>query len=116
MIKQKYEFNAVQNEIVEGLALRLAIVGYVLIAVGVVIFWTTFIRTGSLIGLLEGGLNLITGLISAYAGQAFRKIVKTKDNDIENLMEALKTMNMLYNIEIFALIVTGIGLAYNALR
>jgi hypothetical protein len=116
MVKQRYEFNALQNEVVNGLAVRLIVVGAVLIIVRIIILWTLFIRTGSLVGLLEGGLNLITGLISVYAGQAFRRIVQTKGDDIDNLIEALKTMTMVYNVEIAALIVTGAGLAYNALR
>jgi hypothetical protein len=116
MVKQRYEFNVLQNEIVNGLAVRLIIVGAVLIVVGIILLWTLFIRTGSLVGLLEGGLNLITGLISVYAGQAFRRIVQTKGDDIDNLIEALKTMTMVYNVEIATLIITGIGLAYNALH
>ncbi len=81
MSRQRYEFDTEQNAIIEGLAMRLNIIGFVCFLIGLGVLLMMFVRTGNLLALLIAGLAIAFGALAIYAGQAFRKITTTPGNN-----------------------------------
>jgi hypothetical protein len=114
---QQYEFSSSQNELIKNLAEKMRFVSYFLIGVGVLI------AVGGAITLLRGGIaNIITGVVQIVIGvwtnkaaAAFKRIVDTEGNDIENLMGALGELRKLYNLQYWLLILTFIFAALGVL-
>ncbi len=114
---QQYEFSSSQNELIKNLAEKMRFVSYFLIGVGVLI------AVSGAITLLRGGIaNLITGVVQIVIGvwtnnaaTAFKRIVDTEGNDIENLMGALGELRKLYNLQYWLLILTFIFAALGVL-
>ncbi|MCU0424142.1 MAG: hypothetical protein MUF71_00815 [Candidatus Kapabacteria bacterium] len=114
MVKQRYEFDTAQNAIIEGLAMRLSIIGGICFVIGFAVLLMMVVRTGSVIAMIVAGLAIAFGALAIYAGQAFRKITTTQTRDIDHLIEALTTLNRVYNVQIAAIIAGALGLAYFA--
>lgn len=112
MSRQRYEFDTEQNAIIEGLAMRLNIIGFVCFLIGLGVLLMMFVRTGNLLALLIAGLAIAFGALAIYAGQAFRKITTTQTRDIDHLVEALKTLNRVYNVQLAAIVAGAFGVAY----
>ena len=112
MVRPRYEFDAAQNAIISGLAVRLAIIGVVCFIVGAGVVLLMFVRHGNLLALLVGGLSLTFGVLAIYAGQAFKRITTTQSRDIDHLVEALNTLTRVYNVQIAAIVAGAIGLGY----
>jgi len=114
---QQYEFSSSQNELIKNLAEKMRFVSYFLIGVGVLI------AVSGAIALLRGGIaNIITGVVQIVIGvwtnkaaAAFKRIVDTEGNDIENLMGALGELRKLYNLQYWLLILTFIFAALGVL-
>jgi hypothetical protein len=114
---QQYEFSSSQNELIKNLAEKMRFVSYFLIGVGVLI------AVGGAITLLRGGIaNIITGVVQIVIGvwtnkaaTAFKRIVDTEGNDIENLMGALGELRKLYHLQYWLLILTFIFAALGVL-
>lgn len=112
MTRQRYEFDAQQNAIIVGLATRLSIIGIACFVIGLGVLLVLFVRTGNLLAMLVGGLAIIFGALAIYAGQAFRKITTTQTRDIEHLVEALQTLNRVYNVQFAAIILGALAIGY----
>ncbi|MFY8001828.1 MAG: hypothetical protein ACOVSW_24760 [Candidatus Kapaibacteriota bacterium] len=112
MVRQRYEFDTTQNAIIAGLATRLAIIGVICFLVGLGVLFIIFFRTGNLFSMVVAGLAIAFGALAIYAAQAFRKITTTQTRDIEHLVEALQTLNRVYNVQIAAILAGAGALGY----
>jgi predicted lysophospholipase L1 biosynthesis ABC-type transport system permease subunit len=112
MIRQRYEFDTEQNAIIAGLATRLTIIGAVCFLIGVGVLLMMFARTGNLLAMLIAGLAIAFGSLAIYAAQAFRKITTTQTRDMDHLVEALRTLNRVYNVQIAAILAGAIVVGY----
>ncbi len=110
MIKQKYEFDPQQNSVISGLAGRMTIVGIVLIIVGIPLVLTLI--KGNIIATIVGATYIIMGLLIMNSSQSFREIVKTQNNDIENLMTALDALKNFYTIQLLVGVAAALALGY----
>jgi hypothetical protein len=112
MVRQRYEFDAEQNAIIVGLALRLNIIGIICFLIGTSVMLMMVVRTGNILAMLIAGLSIAFGSLAIYAGQAFRKITTTQTRDIDHLVEALHTLNRVYNVQIAAILAGAVGVGY----
>lgn len=113
---QPYEFNNTQNQLIRQLAQKMRFVGYILIALGVLVIVAGIVnfRLGGFATIIQGIIQLIIGLWTAKAATSFQLIVKTQGNDIENLMTALGELRKLYALQywifIIALVLVVVGI------
>jgi hypothetical protein len=110
-----YEFNESQNQLILDLSKKMMFVSYFLIASGILgaISGIIAIMQGGFGGIVQGVVLLVTGIWTINASKAFKLIVETQGNDIENLMGALGQLRKLYTLQywlfIIALIFIVIG-------
>ena len=114
MTRQRYEFDDEQNAIISGLAARLQFIGIVCFLIGFAALFTIVWRTGNPLAMLASGFAVTFGALAVYAAQVFKKITTTQTRDIEHLMEGLKTMNRIYNVQAAAIIAGAVGAGYIA--
>lgn len=113
---QPYEFNNTQNQLIRQLAQKMRFVGYILIALGVLVIVAGIVnfRLGGFATIIQGIIQLIIGIWTAKAATSFQLIVKTQGNDIENLMNALGELRKLYALQywifIIALVLVVVGI------
>jgi len=113
---QPYEFNNTQNQLIRQLAQKMRFVGYILLALGVLVIVAGIVnfRLGGFATIIQGIIQLIIGIWTAKAATSFQLIVKTQGNDIENLMTALSELRKLYALQywifIIALILVVVGI------
>jgi hypothetical protein len=116
MDNEIYEFNESQNQLILDLSKKMLFVSYFLIATGVfgAITGIITIMQGGFGGIVQGVVLLVTGIWTINASKAFKLIVETQGNDIENLMGALGELRKLYTLQywlfIIALVFIVIGL------
>ena len=110
---QSYEFNNTQNQLIRELAEKMRFVGYFLIGLGVLvtIFGLVLIARGGLGNIIQGIVQIIIGFWTTKAASAFKQIVATQGNDIENLMGALAELRKLYTLQYWLYIVALIFVA-----
>lgn len=113
---QPYEFNNTQNQLIRQLSQKMRFVGYILIALGVLVIVAGIVnfRLGGFATIIQGIIQLIIGIWTAKAATSFQLIVKTQGNDIENLMTALGELRKLYALQywifIIALVLVVVGI------
>lgn len=113
---QPYEFNNSQNQLIRQLAQKMRFVGYILLALGVLVIVAGIVnfRLGGFATIIQGIIQLIIGIWTAKAATSFQLIVKTQGNDIENLMTALGELRKLYALQywifIIALVLVVVGI------
>ena len=113
---QPYEFNNTQNQLIRQLAQKMRFVGYILLALGVLVIVAGIVnfRLGGFATIIQGIIQLIIGIWTAKAATSFQLIVKTQGNDIENLMTALGELRKLYALQywifIIALVLVVVGI------
>ncbi|MFB2894139.1 DUF5362 family protein [Aerosakkonemataceae cyanobacterium BLCC-F50] len=112
MESREYEFSSSQNELIKNLADKMRFVAYFLIAAGVlgVIGGIFNLRVG-LGSIINGVVYILIGVWTNNASSAFRRIVETTGNDIENLMGALGELRKLYTLQYWLLIIALIFIA-----
>ena len=116
MESQSYEFNNTQERLIRELSDKMRFVSYFLIAIGALLIISGIARIarGGFGGIINGIIQLLIGIWTNKAASSFRQIVDTRENDIENLMNALGELRKLYTLQywllILALIVIGIVL------
>lgn len=110
---QSYEFNNTQNQLIRELSEKMRFVGYFLIGLGVLvtIFGLVLIARGGLGNIIQGVVQIIIGFWTTKAASAFKQIVATQGNDIENLMGALAELRKLYTLQYWLYIVALIFVA-----
>ncbi len=116
MESQSYEFNNTQERLIRELSDKMRFVSYFLIAIGALLIISGIARIarGGFGGIINGIIQLLIGIWTNKAASSFRQIVDTRENDIENLMNALGELRKLYTLQywllILALIFIGIVL------
>lgn len=119
----QYEFNNDQNALFSRLAHRMNVVGLVALMVGLltwgVAIWVIAATQGRLGGqevfalALGNGINglfyLLVGVWTRRAAGYFDTIPKTRGRDIINLMDALGTLNKVYGLLYFLIMLVVIG-------
>lgn len=112
MRSSNYEFDNSQNVLIGQLANRMKFVSIFLIIAGVL---TVIIGLlGSLEGIgemISGVADFLVGIWTYQASTAFKRIVDTQGQDIENLMGALGELRKLYTLQYWVLILTLVALA-----
>lgn len=123
MESRQYEFSPSQNELIQDLAGKMRFVGFLLFTVGtlsiiggiIAIFFFFVGQTGvvDLGGIIQGIFFILVGYWTIKAGAAFKRIVDTQGNDLENLMGALSELRKLYTLQYWLaiLLLIFIGLA-----
>ncbi len=108
-----YEFNESQNQLILDLSKKMLFVSYLLIATGVfgAIAGLITILQGGFGALVQGVVSLVTGIWTINASKAFKLIVETQGNDIENLMGALGQLRKLYTLQYWLFFIGLIFLA-----
>jgi hypothetical protein len=106
-----YEFNSEQNDLLKSLAGKLRTVGITFIALGVLQSFLAFINNGMfgiITGVAGGVLFAVIGVFMVNAAGSFKLIVETEGQDIENLMQALRSLLSMYTVQFWALVVSVI--------
>ncbi|WP_421657012.1 DUF5362 family protein [Leptothermofonsia sp. ETS-13] len=108
-----YEFNDSQNGLIKDLSQKMRFVGYFSMVVGILaIIGGLFAFTrGGLSSLIQGVIAIVIGLWTLNAANAFKLIVDTQGNDVENLMGALGELRKLYTLQYWLLIIAIIFIA-----
>ncbi|CAD5914583.1 hypothetical protein PCC9214_00260 [Planktothrix tepida] len=101
MDTETYEFNESQNQLILDLSKKMLFVSYFLIASGILgaISGIIAIMQGGFGGIVQGVVLLVTGIWTINASKAFKLIVETQGNDIENLIGALGQLRKLYTLQ-----------------
>lgn len=109
----QYEFSTSQNELIQQLAEKMRFVGYFLIGVGILIAVSGLVTltNGGIGNIINGVIQVIIGVWTSKAASAFKLIVETQGNDIENLMGALGELRKLYTLQYWALIIALVFVA-----
>lgn len=96
-----YEFDQSQNQLFRDLAQKMRFVSFFLIALGIllVIGGLFNLSRGEIGSVISGVVQVIIGFWTYRAAGAFRKIVDTQGNDVENLMGALGELRKLYTLQ-----------------
>ncbi|MCL6434925.1 MAG: hypothetical protein K6T90_12060 [Leptolyngbyaceae cyanobacterium HOT.MB2.61] len=108
-----YEFNDSQNGLIKDLSQKMRFVAYFSIVVGILAIvggLFTFAR-GGLSSLIQGVIAIVIGTWTLNAANAFKLIVDTQSNDVENLMGALGELRKLYTLQYWLLIIAIIFIA-----
>lgn len=110
-----YEFTQDQNTTMDRLAGRMRWVGRLLMFVAVLsaaesglLLWK---GSGGALGLEVGAVLLLIGLWSTRAGGEFARITRTQGADISHLMQGLRELRKLYDLQFWAFVVLAILLA-----
>lgn len=113
---QSYEFNNAQNQLIRELSEKMRFVSYFLIGLGILvaIAGILVITRGGLGNIIQGIIQIIIGFWTNKAASAFKQIVNTQGNDIENLIDALGELRKLYTLQywlyIVALVFVALGI------
>jgi hypothetical protein len=105
-----YEFTGDQNTLFTSLARRLRFVGLAFIVLGVLQSFLSLINSNGFsiaTGIAGGALFVIIGVLMVRASASFRLIVETEGHDIDNLMQALAALLSMYNVQFWALVISG---------
>jgi hypothetical protein len=104
-----YEFSTEHNTLFSNLASKLRTVGITFIVLGVLQSFLALINSGTfgiLTGVAGGVLFAVIGVLMVNAAGSFKLIVDTEGQDINNLMQALRSLLSMYTIQFWALVVS----------
>lgn len=104
-----YEFSTEHNTLFSNLASKLRTVGITFIVLGVLQSFLALINSGTfgiLTGVAGGVLFAVIGVLMVNAAGSFKLIVDTEGQDIDNLMQALRSLLSMYTIQFWALVVS----------
>jgi uncharacterized membrane protein len=105
----QYEFNAHQNSIIRGLAVKMKYVGFIYVFAGglmalISVFALLMKPWFGLFYLCVFTPQLLIGIWSIRASNSFGFVVTTAGNDIEHLMSAIASMRKLYTLMFWVLV------------
>lgn len=112
-----YEFSDSQNQLIRNLSDKMRFVGYFLIATGALLVltglfaFTRGVAENGFSAIIQGVIQIIIGVWTAKAAQAFKRIVDTTGSDIENLMGALGELRKLYTLQFWLILIALIFIA-----
>ncbi len=99
-----YEFTTEQNSLIMKLSRVMSLLGYLSVLVALVALSKSF-NPIDIIQLFSSTLFLVIGFSTIYAAVFLKNIVKSKGNDISNLMNALNNFYVAYTTQLFAIVV-----------
>jgi hypothetical protein len=102
-----YEFSTEHNTLFSNLASKLRTVGITFIVLGVLQSFLALINSGTfgiLTGVAGGVLFAVIGVLMVNAAGSFKLIVDTEGQDIDNLVQALRSLLSMYTIQFWALV------------
>lgn len=109
MTRTTYEFTPEQNLALTGLAGRMWAVGGILMVVALLILAEStalvWKGTGSAVGFEVGAILLLIGFWSIRASGQFLRVVRTEGADISHLMDGLREIRKLYELQFWAFVV-----------
>ena len=108
MADQQFEFTAAQNETIQVLSHRMRWVGgfQIISGIGVLVAGIVAFARGheGYPLLLTAALLLVIGFYTTSASKSFSDIVQTVGADITHLMDAVRTLKSLYNVQFWLVI------------
>jgi hypothetical protein len=111
MQSSNYEFDNSQNVLIGQLANRMKFVSIFLMIGGVLTAVLGLFGAAEGIGeMISGVADFLIGIWTYQASTAFKRIVDTQGQDIENLMGALGELRKLYTLQYWVLIFTLVAL------
>jgi len=102
-----YEFSTEHNTLFTNLASKLRTVGITFIVLGVLQSFLALINAGTfgiITGVAGGVLFAVIGVLMVNAASSFKLIVDTEGQDIDNLMQALRSLLSMYPVQFWALV------------
>lgn len=99
-----YEFTTEQNSLILKLSRIMSILGYLCVLIAFVAL-SKSLSPMDLVQLFTSTIFLVIGFSTIYAAVFLKNIVKTKGNDISNLMNALNNFYVAYSTQLFAVVV-----------
>ncbi len=102
-----YEFSTEHNTLFSNLASKLRTVGITFIVLGVLQSFLALINSGTfgiITGVAGGILFAVIGVLMVNAASSFKLIVDTEGQDIENLIQALRSLLSMYTVQFWALV------------
>ncbi|MBD1206975.1 MAG: hypothetical protein H9535_00980 [Ignavibacteria bacterium] len=102
-----YEFSTEHNTLFTNLASKLRTVGITFIVLGVLQSFLALINAGTfgiITGVAGGVLFAVIGVLMVNAASSFKLIVDTEGQDIDNLMQALRSLLSMYTVQFWALV------------
>lgn len=114
---EKYEFSDTQNAQIAPLASKMRIVGYFLIALGVLggIGSLAMAGTADIGVFVDAAVQVVIGVFTIQAAKSFQLIVDTQGNDMNNLMDALGELRKLYTIQFWLFMISLVIIALSIL-
>ena len=116
---QEYEFNEEQNHELTKLWHHMKVLGFLLIGMGA-LFAILFVIvpliegnvsvTKEVIAILATIIFVILGAYTVRAANSFKLVVTTEGSDITNLMKAMHSMNIYFNVELMMVILGAVVL------
>jgi hypothetical protein len=106
----QYEFNAHQNSVIKGLAVKMKYVGFFFVFAGglmsLISAVAMFVKPWfGLFYLTFFAPQLLIGIWSIHAANSFGFVVTTAGNDIQHLMDAIVSLRKLYTLNFWVMIV-----------
>lgn len=102
-----YEFSTEHNTLFTNLASKLRTVGITFIVLGVLQSFLALINAGTfgiITGVAGGVLFAVIGVLMVNAASSFKLIVDTEGQDIDNLIQALRSLLSMYTVQFWALV------------
>jgi hypothetical protein len=109
-----YEFNAVENGIIDKTASRAKLFGIISAVIGglQVIASCGMVANASLAAQLPTGIiALVVGVTFVGVGNALKSVVQTQGNDLMHLMQALQKLGSAFMIQIIAWVIGAVAIA-----
>jgi len=98
-----YEFTAEQNNLILKLSRIMSLLGYLCVLIALLALSQSF-NPLNIIQLFSSTIFVVIGFSTIYAAVFLKNIVKTKGNDITNLMNALNNFYVAYSSQLLAVI------------
>jgi len=98
-----YEFTAEQNNLILKLSRIMSLLGYLCVLIALLALSQSF-NPLDIIQLFSSTIFVVIGFSTIYAAVFLKNIVKTKGNDITNLMSALNNFYVAYSSQLLAVI------------
>jgi len=104
-----YEFNEMENSIIDKTASRAKLWGIISIVFGVLNFMSScggFAKADMFLNLPTGIVGIVVGIAFLGVGNSLKMVVQTQGNDLMHMMQALQKMGSAFMVQI---VVTIIG-------
>ena len=104
-----YEFNEMENQIVDKTASRAKLWGIISIVFGTLNFLSScggFAKADMFLNLPTGIVGIVVGITFLGVGNSLKMVVQTQGNDLMHMMQALQKMGSAFMVQIICAIVS----------